>query len=303
MDYDKGSHPDYFMAIEGGICMLRRLALAVSGAMGLAAASVSPVMAASPPSPYTNGALVQFQGNPAIYQVHIPSYIKTITNVHTDISMTWIPNAATFNAMGLNWSQVHVLPAGIPQPRIQFIEYLRLATNNKYPYQLNDNGTVSPILPGSTPSTQNPFDDPNLPGPFYPVSQLPGPLLPLNSSGSQYSLPPIGSVVRHAGQSAIYLRTPRGDFSWIPSSSLFNAAGFQWSQVKTVPDNILLNAGSPKTVVHVVGSSKVYATINDTLHWIPSSQDFASWGFSWNSLQTVQSLPYPVGAPLTASPQ
>ncbi len=270
--------------------MLRHIGFAVAGSLALAGLSVAPAFASSGPAPYTNGELVRFQGQSAVYQVQ-------------NSGMVWIPNAAMFNAMGLHWSAIQVLPDGIPHPPIQFIDYLRLATNTRYPYQLNDNGTVSPILPGSTPFTQNQFDNPNLPGPFYPVSTLPGPLVPLNAPNARYALPPIGSLVRHAGQSAIYLRTTRGYFSWIPSAALFNAAGFKWSQVKTVPDNILLNAASPKTLIHVAGSPKVYDILNGTLHWIPSGKDFASWGFSWNSLLSVQSLPYPIGSPLTARPQ
>ena len=269
--------------------MLRHIGFAVAGSLALAGLSVAPAFASSGPAPYTNGELVRFQGQSAVYQVQ-------------NSGMVWIPNAAMFNAMGLHWSAIQVLPDGIPHPPIQFIDYLRLATNTRYPYQLNDNGTVSPILPGSTPFTQNQFDNPNLPGPFYPVSTLPGPLVPLNAPISQYALPPSGSLVRHAGQSAIYLRTTRGDFSWIPSAALFNAAGFQWSQVVTVPDNILLNAGSPKTLIHVAGSPKVYDILNGTLHWIPSWADFTSWGFSANAIQSVNYLPYPIGAPLTTQP-
>ena len=116
----------------------------------------------------------------------------------------------------------------------------------------------------------------------------------LNSPGSQYSLPPIGSLVRHKGQSAIYLRISMGGFLWIPSVAIFNAVDYHWPHVDTVPDNILVNAGSPKTLVRVAGSPTPYALLNATLHIILSWSDFQNWGFSANAIQPVHYLPFSI---------
>jgi hypothetical protein len=246
--------------------MLRRMALAVAGAIGLAGVSVSPVLAASvPATPYTKGELVQFQGQAAIYQVR---------STASGLVLGWIPTSASFQAAGFQWSQVHRLPNGIPRPSDK--EWLALNT-------FGGRGAISSPLPWDTGVVSS--------SAYIPITE---------------SLPSSG-LIRYPGHSAIYVITkePLGkDFRirWIPSAAIFNAAGYSWSQVKTVPSGWLVKPGAPMTLLRVTGTTKVYALLNGLLHWIPSGQDFTGWGYNWQSVQTVRYLPYPVGAPLTSLP-
>ena len=144
--------------------MLRRLALTVAGAIGLAGVSVSPVLAASPPSPYTNGELVQFQGQPQVYQVRSTS---------SGLALGWRSSAADFRSAGFQWSQVHVLPNGIPRP------------TDKYWLASGYGG-------GPENSTSTPWNARGIPAPAsIPVTE---------------SMPGSG-LIRYPGQSAIYLIT------------------------------------------------------------------------------------------------
>ncbi len=245
--------------------MLRRMALAVAGSIGLTGASVSPVLAASAPSPYTNGELVQFQGQPQVYQVRSTS---------SGLVLGWIPASAAFQSAGFQWSQVHMLPNGIPRPKNK--EWLALGT-------FGGRGALPSKLPWETGAVSSTT--------WIPLTE---------------SMPGSG-LIRYSGHSAIYLITkePLGkDFRirWIPSAAVFNAAGYSWSQVKTVPSNWLVKPGAPMSLMRATGTTKVYALLNGVLHWIPSGQDFTSWGYNWQSVQTVHYLPYPVGAPLTSPP-
>jgi hypothetical protein len=240
--------------------MLRQIGLTVAGSLALAGLTVAPAFASSGPSPYTNGELVRFQGQPQVYQVIATS---------TGPVLGWISSSAVFNANGYQWSQVHVLPNGIPRPP--------------------DNDWLAPQYAAGAGGWQSGV----IPSPAsIPVTE---------------SMPGSG-LIRYPGQSAVYLIThgPRGHdgrIRWIPSSAVFNAAGYSWSQVRTVPSAWLVKPGTPMILFRVTGTTKVYAFLNGSLHWIPSSHDFTTWGYNWQSVLPVHYLPYPIGSPLTITPQ
>ena len=223
--------------------------------------SVSPVSAASAPNPYTNGELVHFQGQAAIYQAS--SFDCHRPGPGMDTSLT------DFQAAGFQWSRVHVLPNGIPRPQDK--EWLVFGTRRS----------------------------------GFPVGVIPAPTsIPVTESM------PGSGLIHFPGQPAIYLIThepPRNDprIRWIPSAVVFNAAGYSWSQVKTVPSVWLVEPGAPMSLLRVTGTTKVYAPppLNVCLHWIRSGKDFAASRYNGQSVQTVHYLPYFVGSPLTAAPQ
>ena len=177
--------------------------------------SVSPVSAASVPNPHTNGELVHFQGQAAIYQAS--SFDCHRHGPGMDTSLT------DFQAAGFQWSRVHVLPNGIPRPQDK--EWLVFGTRRS----------------------------------GFPVGVIPAPTsIPVTESM------PGSGLIHFPGQPAIYLIThepPRNDprIRWIPSAVVFNAAGYSWSQVKTVPSVWLVEPGAPMSLLRVTGTTKVYA--------------------------------------------
>lgn len=278
--------------------MLRRVALAVSGAIGLAAVSVSPVLAASPPSPYTNGALVKFQGQSAVYLVK-------------NDQLHWIMNGNLLHDLGYHWSDIHVFPTGVPRPITGMaVRFLQLS-GHKTTYYLSPYGKLYQE-PDPYPQFYNP-PSPN-PSNTYSVSALPSSVSPWIRGYMNSVVPslPNGIVVGLPHQSPLYVYGS-GHLHWIPSAAIFHAAGYSFSNVYlggdphlpgTAPWGDILPAspGTPKTLLRVVGTPRVYDLLNGTLHAIPSWSDFKNWGFSVNAIQPVHYLPYPIGSPLTSQP-
>ncbi|MCL4352163.1 MAG: hypothetical protein M1318_05900 [Firmicutes bacterium] len=156
--------------------------------------------------------MVQFQGQPQVYQVRL---------IASGLALGWISSAADFRSASFQWSQVHLLPNGIPRP------------TDKYWLASGYGG-------GPENSTSTPWNARGIPAPAsIPVTE---------------SMPGSG-LIRYPGQSAIYLITKESQ-----------GRDFR-------------------------------------VRWIPSGQDFAAWGYNWQSVQTVHYLPYPVGTPLTVAPQ
>lgn len=141
--------------------------------------------------------------------------------------------------------------------------------------------------------------------------------LPANSArppvGANVPQPNAGPSVmapglyRVEGSNAVYANwvplAPAGhhvssSLHWVPNASTFNAMGFLWSQVKTVP-KLTQAVGMPAVLVRLVHHNQVYLEQDGTLHWISSPQMLHDLGYHWANIFPVNALPLPVGAPET----
>jgi hypothetical protein len=108
-------------------------------------------------------------------------------------------------------------------------------------------------------------------------------------------------TVQQNGQTSVYLEYG-GQLHWIPSSTLFQALGLQWSAVQHVsalPESV----GQPVNLIRQEGHAPVYLIQNGQLHWIPSWAVFQAGGYHWQDVETVNFLPLPVGSNATNSVQ
>jgi len=139
----------------------------------------------------------------------------------------WIPDAETFNAMGLSWSDIK-------------------------DFSINDVDTVS--LGEDLPSRKD------------------------------------GTLLR--GKDKVY-QMQSGKRRWIPDAETFNAMGLSWSDIKDFPindvDTVPLGEDLPSrkdgTLLSVSGGGKVYQMQSGKRRWIPDVQTFDAMGLDWSNIK------------------
>ncbi len=122
---------------------------------------------------------------------------------------------------------------------------------------------------------------------------------------------PSGTLLRAAGQSAIYL-VMQGVLRHIASWSVFTQMGFSAARVQQVSQ---ISGSWPQgpalttpvsyypsgTLLRQTGTPSVYMVQNGTLEHVMSASVLLGMGYSWNQVQDVPSLPgMPAGAPLSS---
>ncbi len=147
----------------------------------------------------------------------------------------WIPDMATFTAMGFQWSSVQTISdtqfAAIPQGA-----------------PLPASGTVVTPAPVTTPI---PTNGPLPPGAGYQQVEDPGNPFPYvyigAGSGATTNIPD-GTLIKATGDEVDLVQN--GQRRWIPDMATFNAMGFQWSDVQTISDTqfAAIPQGQPLTV-------------------------------------------------------
>lgn len=264
-------------------------------------------------SHYTAGELVQYNHQPDVY-------------VYQNQQLHWIPSAALFSALGHHWTQVHVLSStAIRPPMGSPVQYVQVSGQSSVYWLQQGKAYLLPhtlTIPALPTPTQAHYPVPPA-ADIYAVSSLPTPIGTW-PTGSQ--IPPSGRVfgtngndgfpipggpylVRYAGSSMIYEYAAH-EFFWIPNAATFHALGFQWSQVRFIPNHSAPNEpiGYPVAVVRQQGTSQVYVEAQGYLHWIPTAALFHVMGFHFNAqagvslgrtVRVVAHLPtLPVGNPV-----
>ncbi len=271
------------------------IASLAAGAILAVGFASTPTFAASTGS-YTNGTIVQFQGQSPVYLVN-------------NGTLHWISSPALFSDLGYQWSQVKVYPYSVPRPPAGMaVRYLKVKGQSTL-YYLSPYGLYplpDPHEEYRMPSANPPSQD------IYTVASLPESVSTWQAGYDFTIVPsiPSGVLIGTPNSSDIYV-AENGHLHWIPSAAIFNASGYQWSQVYKGGDphltltnpwnNVLpISPGTPKELLQVKGTSKIYALMNGSLHWIPSWSQFQSFGFQPSGIQPVNYLPYPIGSPLTS---
>ena len=279
--------------------MLRRLALAVAGAIGLAGASVSPVMAASLPTmpTYTPGELVRFHHSPSVFLVDPASFGGS-----GPMTLHWIPNENVLQSVGASWSQVRVLPSTVGRPQISSPITL---------FRVQGSSTIylAPILyPGHVYAYPQPSSYPqsvpsaNEAYTLSSRSDLPGTITSWPSYGTwkmeMGSKVGMTGLFQIEGQPAVYWSKNGVAYHWIPSAQVFNDMGFQWSAIQPAASYLgRMPRGLPMVLFQQRDHTAVYLLSHGQLHWIPSASDFTAMGYRWNEIQPVNLLPAPMGSP------
>ncbi|MFC1656356.1 SpoIID/LytB domain-containing protein [Patescibacteria group bacterium] len=101
-------------------------------------------------------------------------------------------------------------------------------------------------------------------------------------------------VMKEGGSKVYFLN--QGVKHWIVNPDVFNAWGFDWSRISTVPEDYLNSFESGKDLKNLTHiSPKVYLVDSNELRWIENEKVFNDWGFDWDdyldiSSQVVSSL-------------
>jgi hypothetical protein len=90
---------------------------------------------------------------------------------------------------------------------------------------------------------------------------------------------------------------------WIPDDVTFGAMGYEWNNVRLIPDNdlnMIPEGGKfpsvpllfpplkyPNGTVLKGSGDKVYVVLNNYRFWIPDQQTFAAMGYNWSKLRQV----------------
>jgi hypothetical protein len=81
---------------------------------------------------------------------------------------------------------------------------------------------------------------------------------------------------------------------WIPNPQTFNADGYNWASVQTIDQATLDSIALGAPITPVDGSllvappdPKVFVMRGGTRHWIPDPQTLAADGYTWASVQTI----------------
>ncbi len=113
------------------------------------------------------------------------------------------------------------------------------------------------------------------------------------SPSSPPALPPPrsldGTLVKELDLPAVYVIYGNAKF-WIPSPQVFSAMGFNWNNVKVVPDGSLTcMSGVPidGTLLKEFSTAPVYVMKNGKKCWISSPQVFNRLGFNWGDVRVV----------------
>lgn len=279
--------------------MLRRLVLAVAGAIGLVAVSVSPVLAASVTTmpTYTPGELVRFHHSPSVFLVDSASLGGS-----DPMTLHWIPNENVLHSVGASWSQVRVLSSTVGRPQISSPITL---------FRVQGSSTIylAPVLyPGHVYAYPQPSSYPQsvpMASEAYTISSqadLPGTITSWPSYGTwkmeMGSKVGMTGLFQIKGQSAVYWSKNGVSYHWIPSAQAFNDSGFQWSAIQlATPSLSRMPRGLPMVLFQQRGHTAVYLLSHGQLHWMPSSADFTAMGYRWNEIQPVNLLPAPMGSP------
>jgi hypothetical protein len=195
-------------------------------------------------------------------------------------------------------------------------------------YQGNDDGTFSWIPDLATADAMG-IDWSDL----QSVSVLPGP------AGTPFPSVLVNGIAQANGNDvvlpngSVYQENADGSYSWIPTLATANAMGVNWGslqQVDVLPGpvgppfpaivglanaevNPLAKAGStsstpaPEVAVTPANGNDVIlpdgsiwqGNSDGSYSWIPDVATAKAMGLNWNTLQSVDSLPGPVGTPFT----
>ncbi len=77
---------------------------------------------------------------------------------------------------------------------------------------------------------------------------------------------------------------------WIINAKTFDAWGFDWNNISTLPDNFVNNISGSSDLSNIVTSTstpKVYLLDGGNKVWIQDAVSFVSWGFDWSNITWI----------------
>jgi hypothetical protein len=189
----------------------------------------------------------------------------------------YIPNAQELYGLGFNLAYVQVLPDGalaytptVPRDNTLVREL------SSAPVYLIEGGAKFWI-----PSPQELY------ALGYNWSEVH--VVPDGSLASIPNVPRDGTLVRELSSAPVYLIEGGAKF-WVPSPQELYAMGYNWSEVKIVPDGSLSsipNIPVNGTLVRELSSAAVYVIFGGAKFWIPSPQELYAMGYNWSEVRIV----------------